>query len=317
MKQRTNYLKKIIVLKDSESLRSDPSGRNSAQSGSPAAPAENGISACSAEAGTLYIVSPDSDLKVLSENGIPFVVYVDTLAGSQTGSGNEYDCTDDAGMAVPGTDGTDMTVPTGEGNFCDGAKYVLEGEGEFDEDDFDPEELEKIYRRLAKIPWDILETDRCVIKETSLDDLDEFYEIYADPDITRFTEDLMERSEEKKYTENYRDLIYEIYGHGIWTVIKKDTNEIIGRAGLDERAGFDTPELGFVIGKPWQNRGYAYEVCSAILSWASENGITEIMSLAEKENAAAAKLLKKLGFFEENAVTIGTSELVRFNFAVK
>ena len=127
----------------------------------------------------------------------------------------------------------------------------------------------------------------------------------------------MERSEEEKYTENYRDLIYEIYGHGIWTIIKKDTNEIIGRAGLDERAGFDTPELGFVIGKPWQNRGYAYEVCSAILSWASENGMTEIMSLAEKENAAAAKLLKKLGFFEENAVNIGTSELVRFNFAVK
>ena len=282
MKQRTNYLKKIIVLTDGENLRD-------------------------AEDGTLYIASPDADLKALSESGIAFVVYVDTLAGSQTGSGNEYDCAAGAGKAAPAS----------KGGFCDGAKYVLEGEGEFDEEDFDPEELEKIYRRLKKIPWDILETDRCVIKETSLDDLDEFYRIYADPDITRFTEDLMERSEEEKYTENYRDLIYEIYGHGIWTVIKKDTNEIIGRAGLDERAGFDTPELGFVIGKPWQNRGYAYEVCSAILSWASENGITEIMSLAEKENAAAAKLLKKLGFFEENAVTIGTSELVRFNFAVK
>ena len=276
MKQRTNYLKKISVL--------SPVDHISAQSGSPAASVKNGISEFTAEPGTLYIASPDADLKALSESGIAFAVYVDTLKQS---------------------------------GFCDGAKYVLEGEGEFDEDDFDPEELEKIYRRLKKIPWDILETDRCVIKETSLDDLDEFYEIYADPDITRFTEDLMERSEEEKYTENYRDLIYEIYGHGIWTIIKKDTNEIIGRAGLDERAGFDTPELGFVIGKPWQNRGYAYEVCSAILSWASENGITEIMSLAEKENAAAAKLLKKLGFFEENTVNIGTSELVRFNFAVK
>ena len=263
MKQRIHYLKKITMLNEAESC---------------AACGEN----------TLFIASPGADLNALAESGIPFVVYVDTLAKTETDS-----------------------------SFFDGAKYVLEGEGGFDADDFDPEELEKIYRRLKKIPWDILETDRCVIKETSTDDLDEFYSIYAEPGITRFTEDLMERSEEEKYTENYRDLIYEIYGHGIWTVIKKDTNEIIGRAGLDERAGFDTPELGFVIGKPWQKQGYAYEVCSAILKWAAENNMSEIMSLTEKENAEAVKLLKKLGFSEGNPVSIGTSEYARFNFAVK
>lgn len=260
MKQRIHYLKNITVLK--------------------------GNSPCHVCPGTLYVAKPGADLKALSESGVPFVVYVDTL----TYSGS---------------------------TFWDGAKYVLEGEGKFDPEDFDPEELEKIYRRLNKIPWDISETDRCVIKETSLSDLDEFYEIYADPDITRFTEDLMERSEEEKYTENYRDLIYEIYGHGIWTVMKKDTGEIIGRAGLDERAGFDTPELGFVIGKPWQKQGYAYEVCSAILAWAAGNDIHEIMSLVEKDNAKAVKLLKKLGFSARDTVTIGTSEYLRFIFTVK
>lgn len=281
MKQRIHYLKNITVL-SSAAPGAKEDAAVTALAGAPTAegklqPADEGI---------LYIASPDTDLKALAERGVPFVVYVDTLYYSGS-------------------------------TFFDGAKYVLEGEGAFDPEDFDPEELEEIYRRLKKIPWDILETDRCVIKETSLGDLDEFYLIYAAPDITRFTEDLMERSEEEKYTENYRDLIYEIYGHGIWTVLKKDTNEIIGRAGLDERAGFDTPELGFVIGKPWQKQGYAYEVCNAILSWAAENDITEIMSLTEKENAEAVKLLKKLGFSEGNSLSIGTSEYVRFNFAVK
>ena len=106
----------------------------------------------------------------------------------------------------------------------------------------------------------------------------------------------MERSEEEKYTENYRDLIYEMYGHGIWTVILKDTGEIIGRAGLDERAGYDTPELGFVIGTKWQRKGYAEEVCRGILKWASENDIDEVMSITEPENIASVNLLKKLGF---------------------
>ena len=273
MKQRIHYLKNITMLSSAATdAKEDAAG--TAFAGAPA------------DDGTLYVTTPDADLRALAESGVPFVVYVDTLEYSSS-------------------------------TFFDGVKYVLEGEGAFDPDDYDPEELEKIYRRLKKIPWDILETDRCVIKETSLDDLDEFYTIYSEPGITRFTEDLMERSEEEKYTENYRDLIYEIYGHGIWTIIKKDTNEIIGRAGLDERAGFDSPELGFVIGKPWQKQGYAYEVCSAILVWAAENDMHEIMSLTEKENAEAVNLLKKLGFSEGNPVSIGTSEYVRFNFAVK
>ena len=290
MKQRIHYLKNITVLGSADpGAKEDAAGATIADAGGTEAvmeaPATEDIP-CTAENGTLYVATPGANLKTLADSSIPFVVYVDTL----TYSGS---------------------------TFFDGAKYVLEGEGEFDPHDFDPEELEKIYKRLKKIPWDILETDRCVIKETSTDDLDEFYSIYAEPGITRFTEDLMERSEEEKYTENYRDLIYEIYGHGIWTIIKKDTNEIIGRAGLDERAGFDTPELGFVIGKPWQKQGYAYEVCSAILSWAAENDISEIMSLTEKENAEAVKLLKKLGFSEQSPVSIGTSEYVRFIYAVK
>jgi len=295
MKQRIHYLKNITV-PEGNGIPSAASAKENGAAPEAASSAKNEAitEATSASGngsyhvcpGTLYVAKPDADLKALSESSIPFVVYVDTL----TYSGS---------------------------TFFDCAKYVLEGEGKFDPDDFDPEELEKIYRRLKKIPWDILETDRCVIKETSLSDLDEFYGIYADPDITRFTEDLMERSEEEKYTENYRDLIYEIYGHGIWTVMKKDTGEIIGRAGLDERAGFDTPELGFVIGKKWQKQGFAYEVCSAILAWAAENDIPEIMSLTETDNEAASGLLEKLGFSARDTVTIGSSELVRFIFPVK
>ncbi|MBP1585448.1 MAG: GNAT family N-acetyltransferase, partial [Lachnospiraceae bacterium] len=193
-----------------------------------------------------------------------------------------------------------------------GVKYVLEGEGEFDPEYFDEDYLEKIYRRLLRIPWDILETDRCVIRETTVSDLDAFYEIYSDPGITRFMEDLMERSEEEKYTENYRDLIYGIYGHGIWTVILRETGEVIGRAGLDERAGFTTPELGFMIGTKWQRRGLALEVCEGILRWAAEEGMDNVMSLTEKENTASVSLLEKLGFSAEDTVKIAGAELVRY-----
>ena len=236
------------------------------------------------EEGTLYVVDSELFRSILSNAGIPkgfpFAVYRNTLSDDES--------------------------------FFENVKFVLEGEGKFDPEDFDDDLLENIYRRLHKIPRDITETDRCIIRETCLQDLDAFYEIYSDPEITEFMEDLMERSEEEKYTENYRDLIYEIYGHGIWTVILKCSGEIIGRVGLDERAGFDTPELGFVIGKKWQKKGLATEICEEILKWAHENDIPKVMSLTEKENTASVKLLEKLGFEALDTVHIGTQDLLRY-----
>lgn len=232
------------------------------------------------EEGTLYVLTPEAFLRMDNYPDIHYVLYRDTLKDGSL--------------------------------FADGVKYVLEGEGEFNPEYFDEDYLEKIYRRLLRIPWDILETDRCVIRETTVSDLDAFYEIYSDPGITRFMEDLMERSEEEKYTENYRDLIYDIYGHGIWTVILRETGEVIGRAGLDERAGFTTPELGFMIGTKWQRRGLALEVCEGILRRAAEEGMDSVMSLTEKENTASVSLLEKLGFSAEDTVKIAGAELVRY-----
>ena len=221
--------------------------------------------------GILYVVTDSGDIACALEAGIPFVYYTDTTKHEASQS-----------------------------SYTDGVKYVLEGEGEFDPEEFGEEFFEEVYRRLKHIPLDILETERCFLRETHIPDLDSFYEIYSDASVTKYMEDLMERSEEEKYTENYRDLIYEIYGHGIWTVILKETEEIIGRAGLDERAGYDRPELGFVIGCKWQGKGYAEEVCRGVLKWASENGIDEVMSITDPRNIPSVNLLSKLGFSEES-----------------
>ncbi len=223
------------------------------------------------EEGCLYVVTDPCDIYDANGTGIAFVFYSDMSKKDAQQS-----------------------------SYLEGVKYVLEGEGEFDPEEFDEGFLENVYRRLKAIPLDILETERCLLRETWIPDLDSFYEIYSDASVTEYTEDLMERSEEEKYTENYRDLIYEIYGHGIWTVILKETGEIIGRAGLDERAGYDRPELGFVIGCKWQRKGYAEEVCRGILKWASENDIDEVMSITDPRNIPSVSLLNKLGFSEES-----------------
>lgn len=186
-----------------------------------------------------------------------------------------------------------ILIPQNENAPFAGVRYLAEGW-----DDITPIYLEQIYRRYRGLPWQILETERCILRETTEADVDAFYRIYAEPSVTAFMENLFpDREEELRYMADYREKVYALYGFGIWSVILKETGEIIGRAGLDMRRGFAEPELGFVIGVPWQRQGLAEEVCRAILRYGEEKlGFTKVQALTEQENTASLALLKKLGF---------------------
>ena len=188
---------------------------------------------------------------------------------------------------------------TGDSDFT-GALYVIE---QIEEIGYDT--IDMAYRRLAGLPWEILITERCIIRETTESDVDSFYEIYAEPEITKYMENLYDdREEEIAYIKDYREKIYGFYGYGMWTVLTKDST-VIGRAGISWREGFHFPELGFVIGVPWQRQGYAYEVCSAILTYArKELGMTEIQALVMEGNDKSKALCGKLGFQYLERITI-------------
>lgn len=175
----------------------------------------------------------------------------------------------------------------------EGAEYLIERL-----DEIDYEVVDMAYRRLAGIPWEILRTKRCIVRETIEEDVDRLYDIYEGPMVTEYMEKLYEdRNEEIAYIRDYRKRMYGFYGYGIWTILTKQEGEIIGRAGISWREEFDVPELGFVIGVPWQRQGYAYEVCSAILNYAwKEIGFKQIQALVMEHNEKSAALCRKLGF---------------------
>lgn len=157
--------------------------------------------------------------------------------------------------------------------------------------------FEGVMKRFQGESWEILETERCLVRETTIDDVDLFYELYKDEEITRYMEPLFEdRNEEIEYTKSYIKNVYEFYGFGMWTIVEKNTGKVIGRAGVSYREGFEHPELGFMIGKDFQRQGYAYEVCSAIADYMYENyGMEEILIFIEPQNTPSIFLAKKLG----------------------
>lgn len=195
-----------------------------------------------------------------------------------------------------------------ESDSLGGAVYVMEKPEEID-----VEYLEQVYRRYQDIPWDILETERCYIRETTVEDACEFFVLYANPEITRYTENLLPTLEQQKvYHRDYINSMYHYYEFGVWTVLSKETGEIIGRAGFSLRDGYEFPELGFVIGGAWQRKGIAHEVCSAVLQYGWENcGFEGVQVLVMPGNEASLNLCRKLGFVGEEKILEKKVEYVK------
>lgn len=167
-----------------------------------------------------------------------------------------------------------------------------------DPDELESDFVEKVYCRLKGMPWDILETERCLVRETTPDDVDDFYRIYSDPAITKYMEDLYpEIEQEKQYIREYIEKVYSFFEFGVWTVVERGSGSVIGRVGFAFREGYEEPELGFIISVPWQRQGYAEEVCRAVMRYGWEAlGFQQVQAMVEPENVASIKLCEKLGF---------------------
>lgn len=175
---------------------------------------------------------------------------------------------------------------------------------------------ERIFRRFQKLPWMIAETERCIIREMTEEDLDAVYEVYAAPSITRYMEGLYEdREEELEYTRSYIQNAYAFWGYGTWVIEKKLDNKIIGRVGFNLRDGYEEPELGFVIMEEEQRKGYAYECCKAVLELGNEEYEFEKVQVLIKEgNEASINLCQKLGFEFQEKIQEDGEEYLRFLF---
>lgn len=173
-----------------------------------------------------------------------------------------------------------------------GTRYAVESLAELD-----IEYLERVRRRYNHIPWDIGETERCLIRELSLSDLPALYELYDKPGMTDYVEPLYDYETELEYQKAYIENMYGFYEYGMWLVFSKETGKLIGRAGLEH------DELGYMIAPEFWNMGYATEVCRFIIDYARRNtDFEELYCRIDERNVASVRLAKKLGFVKNGQI---------------
>ena len=168
----------------------------------------------------------------------------------------------------------------------------------------DRDSLVKIWQRQRRLPWTILETARCVVREFVPEDLEAIRALY-DEEAERFLEAPSEDTEkERKILEAYIDRVYRLCGYGHWAVISRQTGELIGRIRFSfpvssARGPAPDASFGYLVRKDMRGKGIAREVCAALIEYGfSQLGFERIGADTALSNNASDKILRSFGFRE-------------------
>ncbi|KOS68626.1 acetyltransferase [Lysinibacillus contaminans] len=151
----------------------------------------------------------------------------------------------------------------------------------------------------------ILETDRLLLREITLDDSESIFNCFSNDEVTRYYgQDTFENIEQaEKIVEFF--LINFKEKRGIrWGIERKGTKGIIGTIGFNAWSpNHKRAEIGYEIHpEQWRN-GYTLEALSKVVSYGFETmGLTRIGAVVFIENEASNKLLTKIGFKKEGVL---------------
>ncbi len=168
------------------------------------------------------------------------------------------------------------------------------------------------YNRVHRLPVEILTTDRLILRELSTADIPKLHSMYEDESLTKYIPSLLTLEEELQKHEAYIDHVYNFYRFGLWGVFLKESNELIGRAGLQciDIEDASEVELGYLIDTDHQGNGYAKESIEAILAYAKEYlALPSVVAIIHPDNLRSIHLAKLAGFTLEKEIQTDSSPL--------
>jgi RimJ/RimL family protein N-acetyltransferase len=161
----------------------------------------------------------------------------------------------------------------------------------------------------------IIETERLYLRELQIDDKMELMKVLSNPESMEYYPNPFSGEEVEKWIqwniENYKK-----YQHGLWAVILKEREVLIGDCGITMQHidGETVPEIGFHIIKEHCNRGFASEAALACKEYAFKVlNYPKIFSYTTVPNIASQKVAVNIGmrfykYFEKN----GEKQIVQF-----
>ncbi|WP_293139811.1 GNAT family N-acetyltransferase [Okeania sp. SIO3I5] len=134
-------------------------------------------------------------------------------------------------------------------------------------------------------------------------DLDELYGLYSNPKVMKYVgKGILTKAETKtrilKIIESWKKNNF-----GMWSVVHKIDNKMIGCCGLCFLDNTLEIELGYLLNPAYWHQGLATEVAKTSLRYGFEEfKLKEIVGIAQPENIASQKVMEKLAIkYEKDA----------------
>lgn len=157
-----------------------------------------------------------------------------------------------------------------------------------------------------------LETERLILKPTTLADAEFIRNLFLSPKWIEFIGDrkLKTIEEVENYIETKFTPQFERLGYGNYTIIRKSDGEKIGSCGLYDREGVNGIDIGFALLPDFEKKGYGFESVNHLKEIAlTDFKLTQLSGITSTKNKASQALLMKIGLqFEKKIILPNETE---------
>ena len=151
----------------------------------------------------------------------------------------------------------------------------------------------------------IVETERLYMREMTQADFGALCEMLCDEETMYAYEGAFDESEAQEWLDR-QIARYKKYGFGLWAVILKETDEMIGQCGLTMQPWQEGEalEIGYLFNKRYWHKGYATEAARACKKYAFETLCAkEVCSIVRDTNIASQNVALRNGMTKTDTWT--------------
>lgn len=145
----------------------------------------------------------------------------------------------------------------------------------------------------------IFETDRLLLREQVLEDLDELWEFHCNPENVRFYQNAPATFDEvRQELEWDLDWYQKNSDLAKWAIIDKETAKLIGLCSLLPWTvdGVEEVEMSYILAEEYRGQGLGTELSQAVIRYGlGKLQIPRIISLIEPENLVSRRVVEKVG----------------------
>ena len=142
----------------------------------------------------------------------------------------------------------------------------------------------------------VLVTPRLWLRELTLDDVDGMLEIFSDPIAMWAYPSTKSRHETERWIRSAQES-YELYGWGLWAVIRTADGRFLGDCGpmMQPVEGRPVPEIGYHLIRSEWGHGYASEAALACRDWFFANTDWDrLVSIVWPPNTPSRRVAEKV-----------------------